>query len=116
MVKVLKTQDENYIRTMRAANIKVHTVIYSKTRQTLISLSQKIDKLKNKLTEMADLLKSSPLDEEEDLEDQLDETEIATLRKANILPEKVGRKRKHILFAESVDEGMCTRLSLNPWC
>jgi hypothetical protein len=58
---------------------------------------------------MADLLKSNPVDEEEDLEDRLDETEIAILRKANILPEKIGRKRKHILFAESTDEGMCTR-------
>jgi U3 small nucleolar RNA-associated protein 11 len=26
MVKILKTQDENYVRTMRAAGLKVHVV------------------------------------------------------------------------------------------
>ncbi|KAF9481651.1 small-subunit processome [Pholiota conissans] len=95
MVKVLKSQDENYIRTMRASGIK------------------KIDKIKNQLMEMADLLKTNTDDfENDDSDAELDEGEIEVLRKAKIIPETSGShgtKRKHILFAENTDEA--SRLS-----
>ncbi|KAJ3523811.1 hypothetical protein NM688_g8664 [Phlebia brevispora] len=92
IVKVLKSQDENYIRTKRTAGLK------------------KIDKLKNQLTALADLVK--PLDEDED-EDALDEAELEVLREAGILPKAAPLKKrrkarqtrtKHVVFAENEDE------------
>ncbi|KAF8973629.1 small-subunit processome [Flammula alnicola] len=98
IVKVLKTQDENYVRTMRASGMK------------------KIDKIKNQLMEMADLLKTDTGDlEQADIEAELDEDELQILKKAKILqetPGSHGKKRKHILFAESSDEGIGSRVGM----
>ncbi|KAF8913072.1 small-subunit processome [Gymnopilus junonius] len=86
IVKVLKTQDENYVRTMRAAGLK------------------KIDKIKNQLMEMADLLKSDL----QSLGDEgLDENELKVLQDAKIFKSDVaglGKKRNHFVFAESSEE------------
>ncbi|GLB35943.1 putative U3 small nucleolar RNA-associated protein 11 [Lyophyllum shimeji] len=89
IVKVLKTQDENYVRTMRLAGLK------------------KIDKLKSQLTAMADLLKPPSLGEDED---GLDEEEIQILTDAGIISgasgrSKPGRRRpKHIVFVDNEKE------------
>ncbi|KAH9486545.1 U3 small nucleolar RNA-associated protein 11 [Psilocybe cubensis] len=85
IVKVLKSQDENYVRTMRTSGLK------------------KIDKIKNNLMEMADLL-HTPAEEID--EPDLDERELKILQAARILHTsgKASRKRKHILFAESAEE------------
>ncbi|KAL1951398.1 hypothetical protein VTO73DRAFT_547 [Trametes versicolor] len=93
IVKVLKTQDENYLRTMRAAGLK------------------KIDKLKSQLTQLADLLKPGMLDGEDDA-DELDEQELEALREAGVIapePKRARRKShsnkgKHVLFAEDAAE------------
>ncbi|KAG5719665.1 putative U3 small nucleolar RNA-associated protein 11 [Termitomyces sp. T112] len=87
IVKVLKTQDENYVRTMRAAGLK------------------KIDKLKNQLTEMADLMKPYLLDEQ--VGNDLEEDELQTLIDAGIISGRSKphrRKGKHIVFVENEAE------------
>ncbi|KAH9835906.1 small-subunit processome [Rhodofomes roseus] len=94
IVKVLKSQDENYLRTMRTAGLK------------------KIEKLKNQLTALADLLKRNPTAEEEGDAEDLNEEELGALREAGILAAPSGKRRKstggtrknHILFAESAEE------------
>ncbi|KAJ7751262.1 u3 small nucleolar RNA-associated protein 11 [Mycena maculata] len=88
IVKVLKTQDENYVRTMRAAGLK------------------KIDKIKAQLMAMADLMKPGALEDDEDTED-LDAEEIETLQKAGIISSHKGKGRvqsKHIVFVQDEDE------------
>lgn len=89
MVKLLKTQDEGYIRTMRATGLK------------------KIEKLKNQLTSLANLVSVS--DEELDAGDEpLDESELETLRAAGVLPPQPKSKGKRksnavprlVVFAE----------------
>ncbi|KAJ7651722.1 small-subunit processome [Mycena polygramma] len=87
IVKVLKTQDENYVRTMRTAGLK------------------KIDKLKAQLMAMADLMKPGSLENDADTED-LDADEIETLQAAGILSKRKGKGRtpKHIVFVEDEDE------------
>lgn len=98
IVKVLKTQDENYVRTMRASGIKVYNISLV---VILITGSQKIDKIKSRLTEMADLVKTQPEDETE-----LNEDELKILREAEILRDSRRKIRsKHILFASSSAEG-----------
>ncbi|KAF8922114.1 small-subunit processome [Mucidula mucida] len=74
MVKVLKTQDENYIRTMRAAGQK------------------KIDKLKAQLSVMANLIGGEELEPEE----------IAVLQDAGVFPKSLKKqgKAKHIVFVD----------------
>ena len=71
---------------------------------------KKIDKIKNQLMEMADLLKTNTHDlENDDSDAELDEDEIEVLKKVKIIPETSGShgtKRNHILFAETSDEGM----------
>ncbi|KAG6862160.1 hypothetical protein C0995_004242 [Termitomyces sp. Mi166 len=87
IVKVLKTQDENYVRTMRAAGLK------------------KIDKLKKQLTEMADLMKPDLLNEK--VENDLEEEELQTLIDAGIISgsSRPGRRKgKHIVFVENEAE------------
>lgn len=98
MVKILKTQDENYVRTMRAAGLK------------------KIEKLKDRLKELADLFAPShtgDVHQAEDDDASLDEEELEILREAGVItgPSKVGRKRrssqpraKHIVFVENEEE------------
>ncbi|KAF5388506.1 hypothetical protein D9757_004604 [Collybiopsis confluens] len=82
VVKVLKTQDENYVRTMRAANLK------------------KIDKIKTQLSAMVDL--TNPDDEEDDLGTK----EAQVLREAGILPSQSRKGRKlHVVFVDDDDDG-----------
>ncbi|THH23090.1 hypothetical protein EUX98_g8089 [Antrodiella citrinella] len=95
-VKILKSQDENYIRTTRLAGLK------------------KIDRIKGNLSTIADLLGSASLDGDEDgQENGLEESEVEILRSAGIIAEptstqgrskSVRRKTKHILFAESDEQ------------
>ncbi|TFY73215.1 hypothetical protein EWM64_g10797 [Hericium alpestre] len=95
MVKILKSQDENYVRTMRTAGLK------------------KIEKLKNQLSALTDLLKPAlGVGEEDQDEEGLDEDELEILRKAGVLAgpsisqRKSSSKRssKHIVFAEDEAE------------
>jgi len=84
IVKVLKTQDENYVRTMRSANTK------------------KIDQIKSQLSTMADLVHEGG---------SVDEEELLVLEKSGLL---VSRKLKgktrlvsgprHIVFVEEGGE------------
>ncbi|CAK5280303.1 unnamed protein product [Mycena citricolor] len=74
-VKLLKTQDENYVRTMRAAGLK------------------KVDKIKNQLMSMADLLKPGLFDEEEDAAD-LDPDELEILQSAGSFRRQKRRRAK----------------------
>ncbi|KAL5494964.1 hypothetical protein ACEPAI_426 [Sanghuangporus weigelae] len=93
-VKILKTQDENYIRTMRAAGLK------------------KIEKLKAQLTELADLIAPHVVSgkDQDNEEDGLDEQELGVLRQAGIIKAPKSSKRpskrssKHIIFVESEEE------------
>ncbi|RPD82426.1 small-subunit processome [Lentinus tigrinus ALCF2SS1-7] len=94
IAKVLKTQDENYLRTMRAAGLK------------------KIDKVKSQLTQLANLL-SGPSPDAGGA-DELDDQELEVLREAGVLPPAPGSKRarrkthskkgKHIVFAEDPEQ------------
>ncbi|KAJ6575347.1 small-subunit processome [Mycena capillaripes] len=87
IVKVLKTQDENYVRTMRTAGLK------------------KIDKIKGQLTAMADLMTPGALENDEDTE-ELDADEIEILQNAGIISKRKGKGRapKHIVFVDDEDE------------
>ncbi|RXW22578.1 hypothetical protein EST38_g3295 [Candolleomyces aberdarensis] len=96
-VKLLKTQDENYVRTMRMSNLK------------------KIDKIKKKLTEMADLFKSS-LDGTSAEDEGLDSEEYKILEDSGVLsPRRKGGRRKaaagHVVFASSLEEAQALRNS-----
>ncbi|OBZ68439.1 putative U3 small nucleolar RNA-associated protein 11 [Grifola frondosa] len=95
IVKVLKTQDENYLRTMRTAGLK------------------KIDKLKSQLSALANLVHPDLLEAEGTGEDRLDEQELEVLRGAGVVATPTAgrkrksssiRKRKHLIFAENEDE------------
>ncbi|KAJ3998576.1 u3 small nucleolar RNA-associated protein 11 [Lentinula boryana] len=89
VVKVLKTQDENYIRTMRVAGLK------------------KIDKIKAQLTALADLV---PAEDSE--ENSLNPEELETLEQAGLISSqsKKGSKR-HIIF---VDDDQAARNYVGP--
>ncbi|KAJ3750658.1 u3 small nucleolar RNA-associated protein 11 [Lentinula detonsa] len=84
VVKVLKTQDENYIRTMRVAGLK------------------KIDKIKAQLTALADLV---PAEDSE--ENSLNPEELETLKEAGLISSqsKKGSKR-HIIFVDDDQVGL----------
>jgi len=100
MVKVLKTQDENYIRSVRQTGRK------------------KIDKLKAQLTALADLMTPGKVGtddvEEEYDEDDFDEEDVQVLQDAGVLPSSSSsrsgkrreseRKSKHVLFVSNPDE------------
>ncbi|KAH9950901.1 small-subunit processome [Amylocystis lapponica] len=96
IVKVLKTQDENYLRTMRTAGLK------------------KIDRLKNQLSALADLLKPGSLEGDGEGEKELDKADVEVLREAGVISAPSsshsrrksggGRKAKHFIFAETVEE------------
>jgi len=99
MVKILKTQDENYVRTMRAAGLK------------------KIEKLKDQLRALADLFTpylTDDVHEDGDGDVGLDEEELEILRDAGIIagPSKSRKRRssrppaKHIIFVENEEEGV----------
>ncbi|KAF8807791.1 u3 small nucleolar RNA-associated protein 11 [Phlegmacium glaucopus] len=81
IVKVLKTQDENYVRTMRLSGLK------------------KIDKIKRQLMETVDLSR------QEEGDGRFDQDELKILKDASILQQDSrDRKRRHVLFAGSTDE------------
>jgi len=94
IVKVLKTQDENYIRTVRMVNLK------------------KIDNLKKRLMELVDIVKGTT---QEDDEDALDSKELQALQEAGILPSvsNSGRKSGHIVFVEDEQEARQLAKSIN---
>ncbi|KAG6879866.1 hypothetical protein C0992_010535 [Termitomyces sp. T32_za158] len=72
--------------------------------QIVLKHLQKIDKLKNQLTEMADLMKPNFLDEQ--AENDLEEGELQILIDAGIISgrSRPGRKGKHIIFVEDEAE------------
>ncbi|KAI0308192.1 u3 small nucleolar RNA-associated protein 11 [Multifurca ochricompacta] len=96
MAKILKTQDENYVRTMRAAGLK------------------KIEKLRGQLRALADLFVTNPTDEvqTEDADTGLDKEELEILKGVGILagPSNARKRRssqpsaKHIVFVENEEE------------
>ncbi|KAJ7070820.1 u3 small nucleolar RNA-associated protein 11 [Mycena amicta] len=87
IVKVLKSQDENYVRTMRTAGLK------------------KIDKIKAQLTAMADLLRPASLEDGAEVE-ELEPEELETLQNAGIIPRPKGKGRasKHVVFVQDEEE------------
>ncbi|VDB86620.1 unnamed protein product [Peniophora sp. CBMAI 1063] len=93
IIKVLKTQDENYIRTMRASSMK------------------KIEKLRAQLGGDADMRAPGALE-------GLEEEELEVLREAGIIAgpsgTKKGKKRNpgHIVFAETEVEARQTAAQL----
>ncbi|KAG8925514.1 hypothetical protein FRC02_009613 [Tulasnella sp. 418] len=94
MVKVLKTQDANYIRAVRNKGKK------------------RIAALREQLTSLADLVRSTSSSNEEghqEEENELNDEELETLRQAGILPGKAGGKKKrtkHIIFVEDEKEAL----------
>jgi U3 small nucleolar RNA-associated protein 11 len=88
MVKLLKTQDEGYVRTMRANGIK------------------KIERIKSQLTALANLIAPQDDNIQDDGEDALDETDLKTLREAGVIPPETKRRPppRHIIFAENDTE------------
>ncbi|EIN14012.1 u3 small nucleolar RNA-associated protein 11 [Punctularia strigosozonata HHB-11173 SS5] len=99
LVKVLKTQDANYIRTMRLVGLK------------------KIDKLKAELSALADLLRPISSVDHNDAHG-LDEEEIGILEDAGILSCRLTKSRRrksgpgHTVFADSVEEAPQGSVSL----
>lgn len=96
MIKLLKSQDENYIRTVRASGQKVCPLpIQSKHCPTH---RQKIDKLKLQLATMVNLLDGS---------DVLNSDEMQVLQDAGLVPTSQKRKTKgrHIIFVEDEQQG-----------
>ncbi|KAF8140458.1 u3 small nucleolar RNA-associated protein 11 [Boletus edulis] len=86
MVKLLKSQDEGYIRTIKAVGLK------------------KIDKIKRQLTDLADLVSGNAA---EDSEDDLADAELETLRAAGVIARNRKQTRapsKHIVFAGDAAE------------
>lgn len=114
IVKVLKTQDENYLRTMRTAGLKVF-LCNNQSRATLTYAAlQKIDKLKNQLSELADLFKFGE-NEDAEGEDELGENELQILREAGVIATPStkrkrksfgSRKPKHLVFVDTLEQGM----------
>ena len=105
MVKILKTQDENYVRTMRSSNAKVRSLRVRRGSWNLKLFSQKIDRIKSQLTTMSDLVHEGG---------GVGEEELPVLEKSGVL---VSRKLKgkakvrslkgptHIVFVEEGAEG-----------
>jgi len=97
MVKILKTQDENYVRTMRAAGLK------------------KFEKLKDQLSALAALFAPNTRDNVHESGDDddtgLDEDELQILKDAGIISRSSKTRRspqhlaKHVVFVEN-EEGM----------
>ncbi|KAF8560170.1 small-subunit processome [Imleria badia] len=94
MVKLLKSQDEGYIRTIKTVGLK------------------KIDKIKRQLTDLANLVSSghNVVDDSED-DEPLASDELEILRAAGVIAPHTPRKRKqtraspkHIVFAEDATE------------
>ncbi|KDQ17695.1 hypothetical protein BOTBODRAFT_29854 [Botryobasidium botryosum FD-172 SS1] len=96
IVKVLKSQDSNYIRTVRASGLK------------------KIAALKAQLTALVDLVTPGRVanDDFKDESEEFNEEEVKTLREAGILPEPSKAKGKgkakaepnHIIFVDDAKQ------------
>jgi U3 small nucleolar RNA-associated protein 11 len=115
VVKVLKTQDENYIRTMRHAGLKVSVYIYLVTTSQA-DRDQKIDRIKEQLTPLADLVRPTTLDSDilMDEGDELDEQEVQVLQQAGVLKKPSSKSKgrtsarsasKHVVFTDDLDAG-----------
>ena len=104
MVKILKTQDENYVRTMRSSNAKVSPFVSGARGGNLKRFSsQKIDRIKSQLSAMADLVRG---------DGEADEEELAVLEKSGVFASRKlrGKARpmngpKHVVFVEEGEEG-----------
>jgi hypothetical protein len=113
IVKVLKTQDKNYIRTMRTAGLKVGTDRRQNCLPCLTITPQKIDKIKAQLTALVDLIKPLSFNtgsaDDSAVKDDLDEDELEILRDAGIISCSRlmgnGRKPKHVVFVDDKEEG-----------
>jgi U3 small nucleolar RNA-associated protein 11 len=113
IVKVLKTQDGNYIRTMRMVGLKVWSIWFRSYRFSCSIVQQKIDRLKVELSTSADLIRSVVSYTEGDGNDSLDldAEELKSLCEAGVIPRSsytsARRKPKptHLIFVESADEG-----------
>lgn len=123
IVKVLKSQDSNYIRTVRASGLKVHQSNDLKLKSGInVECVQKIAALKAQLTALVDLVTPERAinDDSEEENDELDEEEAKTLREAGILPEpskgkqkgKAKAKSNHIIFVDDAWQGMSYYLSI----
>ncbi|KAG9314182.1 small-subunit processome [Chiua virens] len=93
MVKLLKSQDEGYIRTIKAVGLK------------------KIDKIKRQLTDLTNLIASGRVGDESEDDEPLEDDELETLRAAGVIAPETARKRKYaratpklIVFAEDAAE------------
>lgn len=110
VVKVLKSQDENYLRVKRAQDLKVGSIRpLLPTLVDFVSSNQKIDRLRAQLNAQADMP-----DLNEDVYEQLNEEEMEILSHSGILDIK-GRethvrrsKPGHVVFVEEdavIDSG-----------
>lgn len=103
MVKLLKSQDEGYIRTIKTVGLKVRC---SPSPSSVTHLPQKIDKIKRQLTDLANLVSSGhKVDDSED-DEPLAEDELETLRAAGVIAPQTRAPPKHIIFAEDAAEGV----------
>ena len=105
MVKILKTQDENYVRTMRSSNAKVRSFAPDVSSSLKRFFLQKIDRIKSQLSTMADLVHEGG---------GVNEEELPVLEKSGVLASRKlkgktkARSRsgpKHVVFVEEGGEG-----------
>lgn len=105
MVKILKTQDENYVRTMRGSNAKVRSFAPDVGWSLKRFFPQKIDRIKSQLSTMADLVHEGG---------GVNEEELPVLEKSGVLASRKlkgkakARSRsgpKHVVFVEEGEEG-----------
>jgi U3 small nucleolar RNA-associated protein 11 len=103
---VLKTQDENYIRTMRLAGLKVRLSYHRNLLllSLICAVLQKIDRLKEQLMSLVNLLKQAS---SEVGTPDLDSNEVEILVEAGVLPSKPKRIKKpgHIVFVDKLQDG-----------
>lgn len=112
LVKVLKTQDENYIRTVRAENLRVRlNLLYPGNLVINRLVPQRIDDIKLELTSVLGI---GDLGNDESVECDtlgalgLDEEDVDLLREAGLFQissTSRGRKTKHIVFMDDESEG-----------
>jgi len=105
IVRVLKTQDENYVRTMRSSNAKVSILCVRCRSWNLKHFSQKIDRIKSQLSTMADLVHEGGGVDEEELP-VLERSGVLESQKLKGKAKSHSMKRpKHVVFVEEGEEG-----------